>query len=63
MAGGEQELVAVAQRNLEPIGQLQDHVGARARATGLDEAQVAGGDAGLEGQVELAQPAPPAPVA
>ena len=56
--GREQQRVAVAQGDVEALGQAQHHLRARARAPGLDEAQVARRDAGLERQVELAQ-APP----
>ena len=63
VAGGEQELVAIAQRDLELLGELQHHLGAGPRAPGLDEAHMAGGDARVEGEVELAAPAPLAPVA
>ena len=62
-AGGEQQLVAIAQRHLELVGEPQDHLRARPRAAGLDEAQVPGGHARLERQVELAEPAPLPPVA
>jgi hypothetical protein len=60
--GGQQQLVAVAQRDVELLGEVQDHLAARPRAAGLQEAEVAGGHAGLEREVELAQPAAPAPV-
>ena len=63
VAGGEQEPVALAQRHLELVGEVEDHLGARLRAAGLDEAEVAGGDAGLEREVELAEAAALAPVA
>ena len=63
VAGGEQQLVAVAQRDLELLGEPHDHLGARARAPALDEAHMAGGDAGVEGEVHLAAPPAPAPVA
>src|SRR5262249_29377069 len=52
--------VPVAKRHLEPLGQVQHHLGARARAAGLDEAQVTRGDARLERELELAE-APPLP--
>ena len=62
VAGGEQEPVALAQRDLQLVGEVQHHVGARLRAARLDEAEVARGHPGLEGEVELAEAAPPAPV-
>jgi hypothetical protein len=62
-AGGQQEVVAVAQRYVELLGQMQHHLPARLRAARLQEAQVSRRDAGLEREVELAEAAPPAPVA
>ena len=59
----EQERVPVAQRHVEGLGELQDHLGAGARATRLEEAQVTRRDAGLECQVELTHAPPPAPIA
>ena len=61
VAGGEQELVALAERQLELLGQAQDHLAARAGPAGLHEAQVPSGDLRLEREVELAQPAALAP--
>ena len=63
VAGREQQRVALAQRHLELLGQVQHQLAAGLRAAGLDEAEVARRDAGLERQVELAEPAPLAPVA
>ena len=63
MACCQQELVAIAQRHVERLGELQDHVGAGARAAGLEEAQMPRRDARLEGEVELAQPPAGAPLA
>ena len=62
MAGGQQHLVALAERDFEVTGEQQHHFGARPRAARLDKAQVAGRDAGLEGQVELGALAPVAPL-
>ena len=58
-----QQRVARAQRHVEPLGQAQQHAAARRRAASLDEAQVAGGDLGLAGELELAEAAPLAPFA
>ena len=63
VAGREQECVAVTQRHVEMLGQLHDHLGARPRTAGLDEAHVARGDAGSDREVELAQATPLPPVA
>lgn len=59
--GRRQQLVAVAQRDLELIGEVQHHLPARLRAARLDEGQVAGRHAGHRGQVELAETAAGAP--
>jgi hypothetical protein len=63
VAGGEQQVVARAQRDLELLGQLEHELGARPCPPGLDEAEMPGGHVGGEREVELAEPSPPAPVA
>ena len=63
MAGGEQQLVALPERDLELLGEQQHHLGARRRAAGLDEAQMPGRDPRVERQVELGAPPPLAPLA
>jgi hypothetical protein len=63
MTGGEQQAVALAQRHLELIGEVDDHLRARTRASGLQEAQVAGRDARLEREVELGHPPALSPLA
>ncbi len=45
------------------VGEVQDHVPARRRAAAFDEAEMLLGDLGLEGKIELAEPAKLAPVA
>jgi hypothetical protein len=62
VAGRGEELVAAAQRHLEHAGQQQDHLAARLRAAGLEEAQVPRRDLGLEGQTELTHSPPLAPL-
>ncbi len=66
IAGGEpgrsQELVAVAQRHIEGLGQRQHHLDARPRPGRLEEAEVASRHLGGERQVELAHPPLTAPV-
>ena len=62
-SGGEQQLVALPQRHLQLLGQVQHHLPAGPRATGLDEAQVPAGHPGLAGQVQLAEPPALPPVA
>ena len=63
VAGGEQQRVAVAQRDVEMLGQLDHHLRARLGPPRLDEAQVPGRHARLEREVLLAHPPPAAPVA
>ena len=60
-AGGQQQRVAVAQRDLERVGEMQQHLPARSGTACLDEAQVARGDRGVERELELAELAPLAP--
>ena len=54
---GQQQLVLFAQRNVEDLGQPQHHRTAGRRPPGLDEADVAGRDVGLDREIELAQAA------
>ena len=60
-AGGEQQLVALPQRELHRLRQPHDHAAPRAGATLFDEAHVPLGRARPHRQVELAQPAGRAP--
>ena len=62
-ARGQQQAVALAQRHVELLGEVQDHLAARVRAARLEEAQVPGRHTGLEREVELAEPValPPVP--
>jgi len=55
--------VALAQRHLQPLRQLEHHVPRRRRPSGFHKAQVAGGDLGIAGQIELAQMTPLPPIA
>ena len=63
VAGGEQQRVALAQRHVEVTGEGEQQLGARARAPGLDEAQMLGRHAGFEREIHLAAPAPAPPLA
>ena len=63
VAGRQQEVVALARRHLELLGEVEDHVAARLGPSGLHEAEVPGRDLGLKGEGELAQPTPRAPLA
>jgi hypothetical protein len=63
VARGQEHGVALAQRHVQPFGQPQQHVAAGLGAAGLQEAQMARGNLGFAGQIELAHPAalPPLP--
>jgi hypothetical protein len=60
VARGQEQVVALAERNLEPLGQMEQQLRARARAAGLDEAQMARRDVRLQRELELTEPAAPA---
>ena len=62
-AGGEQQGVALAQRDLQVLAEVDQQLPAGPGPPGLDEAQVAGGDADVEGEVHLAAAPPGAPPA
>ena len=61
IARGEQEPVAIAERDIEPFGQVEHHLATRSRPPGLDEAEVTGGHGRVERELELADPSPLAP--
>jgi hypothetical protein len=63
VAGRQEQVVALAQRDLEPLGEPDHHVAARLRAAGLHEAQVTRRDVGLERELELAEPPAGPPLA
>ena len=50
----QEQAVALTQRNVKALGEVEDHLAARPGASGLHEAQMPGGDLGLKGQLELA---------
>jgi hypothetical protein len=62
-AAGEQQPIALGDRQVEVLGQVDEKLAARCGPAGLDEAQVLGRDVGVQGQLELAQAAPRAPEA
>ena len=62
-ARGDQQHVALAQGDIELLGQVEHHLARGLRASGLEEAQVLGRDLGLEREVELAHAPPLAPFA
>ena len=53
--GRDQQHVALAQRHVEPLGELQHHVARRRRAAGFDKAEMARRDLGVAGEIELAE--------
>jgi hypothetical protein len=63
IAGRDQQHVPLAQRHIEPFGEMQDHVAARPGPPGLQKRQVPGRDVGLQSEVELAHAAALAPFA
>ena len=60
--GCQQQGVALAQWDVEGGGQAQDHLPARARPARLHAGQVPCGGVRGEREIELAEPAPPAPL-
>ena len=60
---GQQQLVLFAQWNIEHRGQSQHHRPTRCGPPGLDEADVAGRDIGLDREVQLTQPTTLPPLA
>jgi hypothetical protein len=56
VAAGYQQHIALAHGNLQPLGQGEDHPPTGGGAACLHEAQVAGGNLRLQGEVELAHP-------
>jgi hypothetical protein len=62
VAGGEKERVALAQRDLQRLGQAQHHLAAGLGAARLHEAEVPRGDVRVQGEVELAHAPRRAPV-
>jgi hypothetical protein len=54
-ASREQQPVALAHRQVEALGEVDEQLAARARAAGLDEAEVLGREVRLQRELELAQ--------
>ena len=54
-AGRDEQRIALAQRHVEPLGEMQHHLAAGLRAARFDEAQVARGDVRVERERHLAQ--------
>ena len=61
--GGGQQSVPVTQRNLQLLRQMQHHLPARLRPSGLQETQVPRRHLPLARQIELADPPPLPPFA
>ena len=61
VAGGEQQRIAFAQRNVQHLRQDQQHLAARHGLAGFEKAHMARGDAGVERKIELGQMAQLAP--
>jgi hypothetical protein len=57
VAGRQEQLVALAERQAKRLGEPDDHLAARHRAAALDEAEVPLRRSGQQGQLKLAQPA------
>src|SRR5688572_5695402 len=62
-ARGDQQRIAFAQRHVEQLGEMQQHLAAGLRAAGFQKAQVLRGNLRLHGEVELAHAPPLAPFA
>ena len=63
ITGREQARIPLPIRNAEPFAQVQHHLAAGPRATGLDEAQVPCGNIGGQSEIELAHAPALAPFA
>ena len=59
----EQQSIALGDRQIEVLGQVDEELATRAGPAGLDEAQVLGRDVRVQGQLELAEAASRAPEA
>jgi epsilon-lactone hydrolase len=62
VARGQEQLVSLAERHVESLGQMEDHPRAWARAAGFDEAQVSRRDVRLQRKLELTEPTATAPL-
>jgi hypothetical protein len=63
VAAREQQRVPVPERHLQVLAQPENHRAGRLGPAGFHEAQVPGGDVGLDRQIQLAEPPPLAPFA
>jgi hypothetical protein len=62
VACGQEQVVALAERHVEALGEVEHHLRARARAAGFDEAQVSRRDVRLQRKLELTEPTAAAPL-
>src|SRR4029453_3376114 len=60
--GGQEEAVAVSQRNVQALGEVKDHFAARPGASRPDEAEMPRGARRSQGKFELAEVAPLPPL-
>ena len=62
-AAREQQSISLGDRQIEMLSEVNEELATWPLAAGLDEAQVLGGEVGIEGQLELGQPTlgPPEP--
>ena len=62
-AAGFEQPVALAQRDVERLGEREERLPARLRAPGFDEADMARGESGVQREIELTDGARGSPVA
>ena len=62
-AAGEQQAVALGDRQVEVLGEVDEELATRARAARLDEAEVLGGEVRVQRQLHLREPPLGAPEA
>jgi hypothetical protein len=63
VACGQEQVVALAERHVESLGEVEHHRRARARAAGFDEAHVSRRDVSLQSKLELTESTATAPLA
>jgi hypothetical protein len=61
ISGRCEQQVPVADRDTEPLGQMQNHLPAGLRPAGFDKAQMPLGDFGFDSEAQLAESAPVTP--
>jgi hypothetical protein len=58
----QKQLVAFTERNVEALGKMENHLAARPRTAGLDEAEMPRGDSRSQRELELGEVAPLPPL-